>query len=308
VREPSATPGVRVCHLMAGNESGAVVVTGASTGIGRATALFLDRKGYRVFAGVRKQPDAEELRRRGSDRLTPITLDVTDQNSIASAEKQVTEGLRDEGLVGLVNNAGVGGGGGPIEHMSLDDLRSALEVNLIGQVAVTQAFIPLIRRAKGTIVFLASIGGRVASPFMSPYNTSKFGVEALGESLRHELRPWEIDVVVVEPGSIDTEIWGKGNEAVRERVERMPEDARRLYGRQLARFGEVLNETADRGIRPEKVATVIWKAISSDSPRHRYLVGTDAKIGARLKGVLPDRVFSKLAGRRMKMPTDVPSE
>jgi NAD(P)-dependent dehydrogenase (short-subunit alcohol dehydrogenase family) len=293
---------------MAGNESGAVVVTGASTGIGRATALLLDRKGYRVFAGIRKQADADELSRTGSDRLTSITIDVADEQSIAAARRQVAEALGDQGLVGLVNNAGVGGGGGPIEHMSLDDLRAALEVNLVGQVAVTQAFLPLIRRGKGTIVFLASIGGRVASPFMSPYNTSKFGVEALGESLRHELRPWEIDVVVVEPGSIDTEIWGKAAETARDRVEGMPEDARRLYGKQLTRFGEMIRETAGRGIPPEKVATVVWKAISSDNPRHRYLVGTDAKIGGRLKGVLPDRVFSRLAGRQMKMPTDAPSE
>jgi NAD(P)-dependent dehydrogenase (short-subunit alcohol dehydrogenase family) len=292
---------------MAGNANGAVVVTGASTGIGRATALLLDGRGYRVFAGVRKEADADELRKRGSDQLTPVTLDVTKADQIDSVREQVAEAVGKGGLVGLVNNAGVGGGG-PIEFMPLDELRGTLEVNLIGQVAVTQAFIPLIRRAKGTIVFIASIGGRVASAFMSPYNTSKFAVEALGESLRHELRPWEIDVVVVEPGSIDTEIWAKGNEQVRERVDELPEDARRLYGRQLSRFGEVLNETASRGIPPEKVAEVIHKAIASDNPRHRYLVGTDAKIAGRLKGTLPDRTFSKLVARQLKMPTDVPPE
>ena len=292
---------------MAGNAIGAVVVTGASTGIGRATALLLDREGYRVFAGIRKEADARELAKDGSDRLTPITLDVTDAEQIDSARQQVTDAVGDEGLVGLVNNAGVGGGG-PIEFMPLDELRRTLEINLIGQVAVTQAFIPLMRKAKGTIVFIASIGGRVASPFMSPYNTSKFGIEALGESLRHELRPWEIDVVVVEPGSIDTDIWAKGNEQIRERLEELQEDARRLYGRQLARFAEGINETASRGIPPGKVAEVIHKSIASDNPRHRYLVGTDAKIGARLKGTLPDRTFSKLAARQMKMPTDVPPE
>src|ERR671924_841119 len=180
---------------MGGNASGAVVVTGASTGIGRATALLLDGRGYRVFAGVRKEADADELRRRGSDPLTPVTLDVTEADQIESARERVAEAVGKGGLVGLVNNAGVGGGG-PIEFMPLDELRGTLEVNLIGQVAVTQAFIPLIRKARGTIVFIASIGGRVASPFMSPYNTSKFAVEAVGESLRHELRPWEIDVAV----------------------------------------------------------------------------------------------------------------
>jgi NAD(P)-dependent dehydrogenase (short-subunit alcohol dehydrogenase family) len=292
---------------MAGNTSGAVVVTGASSGIGRTTALQLDADGYHVFAGVRKEADARELSRDCSDRLTPITLDVTQAGQIEAARQQVAEAVGDHGVVGLVNNAGVGGGG-PIEFMPLDELRRTLEINLIGQVAVTQAFIPLLRRPKGTIVFIASIGGRVASPFMSPYNTSKFAIEALGESLRHELRPWEINVVVVEPGSIDTEIWSKGNDQLRERLEEMPEDARRLYGQQISRFGEVLNETASRGIPAEKVAEVIHKAIASENPKHRYLVGTDAKIGARLKGTLPDRTFSKLAARQIKMPTDVPPE
>jgi NAD(P)-dependent dehydrogenase (short-subunit alcohol dehydrogenase family) len=292
---------------MAGNESGAVVVTGASTGIGRATALLLDRRGYRVLAGVRKEEDAKSLADGASDRLTPIKIDVTKQRSITSSRESVERAIGSDGLVGLVNNAGVGGGG-PIEFMDLDHLRDTLEVNLIGQVAVTQAFLPLLRKAKGTIVFLASIGGRVASPFLSPYNISKFGVEALGESLRHELQPWDIDVVVVEPGSIDTAIWAKGAETTRDLVEEMPEDARRFYGAQMSRFGEVLQETASRGIAPEKVAKVIHKAIRSDNPRHRYLVGTDAKIGARLKGTVPDRTFSKLIGRQLKMPTDVPPD
>ncbi len=292
---------------MAGNESGAVVVTGASTGIGRATALLLDKKGYRVFAGVRKQADAESLSEEASDRLTPITIDVTKERSIASAKEKVERAVGDDGLVGLVNNAGIGTGG-PVESMDLNDLRQALEVNLVGQVAVTQAFLPQIREAKGTVVFIASIGGRIASPFMSPYNTSKFGVEALGESLRHELKPWDIDVVVIEPGSIDTPIWEKGAETIDEQTSKLSPTVKRLYGKQLDRMEEVLKETASRGIPPEKVAKAIHTAISSDNPRHRYLVGTDAKIAARLKGSLPDRTFSKLAGRQFKMPTDVPAK
>jgi NAD(P)-dependent dehydrogenase (short-subunit alcohol dehydrogenase family) len=290
---------------MAGNSSGAVVVTGASTGIGRATALLLDEKGYRVFAGVRKEEDAKALSEAGSDRLTPITIDVTKQRSITSAQKEVEGAVGKDGLVGLVNNAGVGGGG-PIEFMPLDSFRDTLEVNLVGQIAVTQAFMALLRQAKGTIVFIASIGGRVATPFLSPYNASKFGIEALGESLRGELKPWDIDVAVVEPGSIDTQIWAKGADTAAEQVEGLSPDAQRLYGKQLVRFGEVLGETAERGIHPDKVAKVIHKAIRSDKPRHRYLVGTDAKIAARLKGTLPERTFSKLVARQTKMPTDVP--
>jgi Short-chain dehydrogenases of various substrate specificities len=292
---------------MAGNESGAVVVTGASTGIGRATALLLDEKGYRVFAGTRKEADAESLAQEASDRLTPITIDVTDDSSISAAREKVQGAVGEDGLVGLVNNAGVGGGG-PIEFMSLDSFRETLEVNLVGQIAVTQAFLPLIRTAKGTIVFIASIGGRIATPFLSPYNTSKFGIEALGESLRAELKPWNIDVAVVEPGSIDTQIWAKGADTAAEQIKELSPDGQRLYGRQLTRFGEVLAETADRGIPPEKVANVIHKAIRSDKPRHRYLVGTDAKVAARLKGNLPERTFSRMLGRQMKMPTDVPQK
>src|SRR3954454_2109402 len=216
---------------MAGNESGAVLVTGASTGIGRATALYLDKQGYRVFAGVRKQVDADSLAEDASDQITPITVDVTEESSIGAARDQVQRTVGEDGLVGLVNNAGIGDGG-PVETMDLDVLRKVLEVNLVGQVAVTQAFLPMIRKVPGTIVFIASIGGRIASPFMSPYNTSKFGVEALSESLRQELAPWAIDVVVIEPGSIDTPIWDKGVETIGE----MPEASKRLYGRQMKRM------------------------------------------------------------------------
>ena len=292
---------------MAGKESGAVVVTGASTGIGRATALFLDKKGYRVFAGVRKQADAKALAADASDQLTPITIDVTKERSIKAAKDKVQRVVGKDGLVGLVNNAGVGDGG-PVETMDLDILRNVLEVNLVGQVAVTQAFLPLIRKAPGTIVFIASIGGRIASPFMSPYNTSKFAVEALGESLRQELAPWEIDVVVIEPGSIDTPIWKKGAETIDDQMAKLKPAAKRLYSKQLRRMDEVLTETANRGIAPEKVAKVIHTAISSENPKHRYLVGRDAKIAAKLKGALPDRTFKKLIDRQVKMPTDVPSK
>lgn len=292
---------------MAGNESGAVVVTGASTGIGRATALLLDKKGYRVFAGVRKQADADSLAEEGSDRLTPITIDVTEERSIKAAKDKVQRAVGTDGLVGLVNNAGVGDGG-PVETMDLDMLRNVLEVNLVGQVAVTQAFLPLIREAPGTIVFIASIGGRIASPFMSPYHTSKFAIEALGESLRQELAPWAIDVVVVEPGSIDTPIWEKGAQTIDEQMAKLTLAAKRLYSKQLRRMDEVLRETASRGIAAEKVASTIHTAIQSENPKHRYLVGRDAKIAARLKGTLPDRTFTKLITRQVKMPTDVPAK
>jgi NAD(P)-dependent dehydrogenase (short-subunit alcohol dehydrogenase family) len=293
---------------MAANEKGAVLVTGASTGIGRATALLLDRKGYRVFAGFRRQEHADSLEEEASGNLTPVKIDVSSKRSISNAQNTVQRAVGDEGLAALFNNAGVASGG-PIEFMDVDDLRQVLEVNVVGQVAVTQTFLPLLRKAEQpTILFTSSIGGRVASPFLSPYNVSKFGIEALSDSLRRELAPWGIRVVVIEPGSIDTEIWAKGRETMLERVRGLPEEARRLYGAQLARYGEVLQETAESGIHPEKVAEVVERAISSPNPKTRYLVGTDAKVAARISAALPDKTLDRLLRRQLKMPTDVPPE
>jgi NAD(P)-dependent dehydrogenase (short-subunit alcohol dehydrogenase family) len=290
---------------MASNESGAVVVTGASTGIGRATALYLDRKGYSVFAGVRKQKDAESLEADGSDRITPITIDVTNERSIKTAEHRVGRSIGKEGFAGLVNNAGVGFGG-PVEYIPLDDYRQSFEVNFFGQIAVTQAFLPHLRRARGTIVNITSIGGRIASPFMSPYNGTKFALEALSDSLRNELRPWGIDVVAIEPGSIATPIWDKAGDRAAEMQASMPDEARRLYGAQIERFGNALQDTASKGIPPERVAQVIHKAIRLDNPKARYLVGTDAKVGARLNSLLTDRGFDRFVARRMKLPKEAP--
>ena len=199
-------------------QKGAVVVTGASTGIGRATALHLDEQGYKVFAGVRKQADADSLEKEGSERLTPVTIDVAEQRSIDGRAQggPATPSAR-RGLAGLVNNAGIADAG-PVEHLPVDEFQKVIDVNLVGQYAVTQAFLPLLRRGDGTIVFITSIGGRVASPFFSPYNAAKFGLEGMADSLRRELKPWKgMDVVVVEPGSIATPIWEKGERQLRGR-------------------------------------------------------------------------------------------
>jgi NAD(P)-dependent dehydrogenase (short-subunit alcohol dehydrogenase family) len=290
---------------MAGNESGAVVVTGASTGIGRATALLLDQKGYRVFAGIRKEADAKSLAEAGSDRLSPITIDVAKPESIASAKEQVEEAVGSDGLVGLVNNAGVGSGG-PLEFIPIDDFREVLEVNVTGQLAVTQAFLPLIRKAKGTVVFIASIGGRIASPFLGPYSASKFAIEALGETLRREVSPWGIDVAVIEPGSIVTNIWDKAEDALNEQEERLPSEAQGFYGPQLESWAKVFIGRGRKGIAPEKVATVVHQAISSSRPKPRYLVGMDAKVGAKLNAALPRRTFDGLMRRQYKLPKEAP--
>jgi NAD(P)-dependent dehydrogenase (short-subunit alcohol dehydrogenase family) len=274
------------------------LVTGASTGIGRATALRLDSAGWRVFAGVRKEVDAEALRSAASERLMPVMIDVTDPAQIAAAAEQVGTALGDAGLDGLVNNAGVAIPS-PLETMPIDDFRRQVEVNLTGQVAVTQALLSQIRAAKGRIVFISSIGGRIAFPFTGAYHAAKFGVEAVGDTLRQELRSWGISVSIVEPGSIDTPIWNRGTTAADEIGERVGDSQEALYGKSIGRYRELMKKTGERGIPPEKVATAVEHALTASRPRARYLVGLDAKIQARVKIVIPTPVWDRIVARMM---------
>lgn len=273
-----------------------VLVTGASTGIGRATALRLDASGWRVFAGVRDPADGESLRAAGSERLTPLTLDVTDSEQIAAAAARVEE-ESESGLHGLVNNAGVAIPG-PLETIPLEDFRRQLEVNLVAYVAVTQAMLHSIRKAKGRVVFVSSIGGRIAFPFGGPYHASKFGTEAIGDVFRQELRPWGLRVAIVEPGSIDTPIWERGQRKATE-IEAKAPKTDLLYGAAIEKFRKVIQDTAERGIPPEKVAKAIAHALESNRPRSRYLVGLDAKVQARLKPLIPTPLFDRIVARTM---------
>jgi NAD(P)-dependent dehydrogenase (short-subunit alcohol dehydrogenase family) len=275
-----------------------VLVTGASTGIGRASALRLDRSGWRVFAGVRKEADADSLRAEGSERLRPLILDVTDAGQIAAAAETV-EREAEGGLDGLVNNAGVAVPG-PLETVPLEDLRHQLEVNLVAYVAVTQAMLGEIRRAEGRVVFLSSIGGRIAFPFGGPYHASKFATEAIGDVFRQELRPWRLKVSIVEPGSIDTPIWERGQRKAEEIEARAP-NTNLLYGAAIEKFRKVIEETAERGIPPEKVAKAIAHALESPRPKSRYLVGLDAKAQARLKPLIPTALFDRVVARQLNL-------
>jgi NAD(P)-dependent dehydrogenase (short-subunit alcohol dehydrogenase family) len=274
---------------------GAVVVTGSSTGIGRACALHLDRLGFKVFAGVRADEAGERLRREASGPLEPLILDVTDAGQITQAAERVSQASEGH-LAGLVNNAGIGVGG-PLEVLPVSDFRHQLEVNLIGQVAVTQAFIPALRRARGRLVFISSIGGLLVTPFMSPYHASKFGIEAVGDALRLELRPFGVKVSIVEPGSIATPIWEKGSATAKAVRGSLSAEGEQLYGKSLARAEEMLGQNAARGAPPEKVAKVVAHALTARRPRTRYLVGADARTMAALKRVLPDRLRDRLVAR-----------
>lgn len=271
------------------------LVTGASTGIGRATALRLDGAGWKVFAGVRREEDAESLREAGGEHLAPLILDVTEAEQIAAAAATIEAGGK--GLDGLVNNAGISIAS-PLETLPIEDFRRQIEVNLTGQVAVTQAVLPAIRRVRGRIVFISSIGGRIAFPLTGAYHAAKFGVEAAGDIFRQELRPWRISVSIVEPGSIDTPIWERGERTADEIGERSPQ-REALYGKAIESYRKVIRNTAERGIAPEKVAQVVEHALAARRPRSRYLVGLDAKVQARLKPWIPTPVFDRIVARAM---------
>jgi NAD(P)-dependent dehydrogenase (short-subunit alcohol dehydrogenase family) len=269
-----------------------VLVTGASTGIGRAVSLRLDAAGWRVYAGVRREEDADALRAAGSERLEPLTLDITDAGQIEDAAARIEAG---PGLDGLVNNAGVAIPG-PLETLAIEDFRRQVEVNLTGHVAVTQAMLPAIRAARGRIVFVSSIGGGVAFPLTGAYHAAKFGIEAVGDVFRQELRPWGISVSIVEPGSIDTPIWERG-ERTAEEIGTPQREA--LYGSMVERYRKVIRDTAERGIPPEKAARTIEHALSASRPRARYLVGFEAKLAARAKLLTPTPIFDRIVARQM---------
>jgi NAD(P)-dependent dehydrogenase (short-subunit alcohol dehydrogenase family) len=277
---------------------GAVVITGTSSGIGRACALRLDGAGFDVFACVRKPDDGKRLRDHASERLRPLIVDVTDEESIAAAAGTVRRAVGDSGVAGLVNNAGMTVAG-PLEFLPLDELRQQLEVNLIGQVAATQAFLPLIRKARGRIVNVSSVGGRVAHGFLGPYHASKFAIEAVTDSLRKELRPWGIHVIAIEPGSIATPIWEKGEDSAAEMLDRMPPEGRELYGEAIPKVAETARKTGERAIPADRVAKVVERALTGRRPRTRYLVGIDARAQVALDGLLPDRAMDALEARFM---------
>lgn len=280
-----------------------VLITGASSGIGRASALRLARSGWTVLAGVRDLAAGERLIEEADadGHVVPLKLDVTDAAQIARAAQRIDEtpqpGQPGTGrLDALVNNAGVGVGG-PLELVALDDLRWQFEVNVFGQVAMTQAMLPALRRARGRIVLVSSIGGRVAMPFTAPYAASKHAIEAIGDTLRVELRRSNVQVAIVEMASVATPIWDKGK-ADADRVT-IPPGLQAEYGQVPGAMEKVLEDAAARGIPPEQVAEAIERALTSPRMKARYLVGRQARGMLLAKRLLPDLVFDRVARRAM---------
>jgi NAD(P)-dependent dehydrogenase (short-subunit alcohol dehydrogenase family) len=281
---------------------GAVLITGASTGIGEACALHLDQRGFRIFAGVRRPADAEALRAKAGPRLAPLLLDVTDAASIAAARTEVERATGEAGLAGLVNNAGIAVAG-PLEILPLREFRKQIEVNVTGALAVTQAFLPLLRRARGRIVQMGSISGRLATPFNGAYSMSKFALEAMTDALRIELLPWGLEVSIIEPGSVATPIWEKSQRYSGEMARQIPAERRELYRRAYDAMRDAARQAGEAGIRPREVARAVEHALTARKPKTRYLVGKNVRLYSWLAKFLPDRARDRMIARRLGLPT-----
>lgn len=280
---------------------GAVVITGASSGIGAACARHLDQLGFTVWAGVRRKTDGDALARAASPRLRVVMLDVTDPMSIAEAGRAIAEGTSGSGLAALVNNAGISVAG-PLELLPLAEVRTQFEVNVIGALAVTQVLLPSLRLARGRIVNISSIAGLAATPFLGAYCGSKFALEAMSDALRMELAPWGIAVSLVEPGAIQSQIWQRATMSATRVLGEVAPEALALYAEPLGRMQKVIAGAAARAIPADAVAHIVARALTASRPRTRYLVGTDARFRALLKRILPDRAQDRLLAWFMGVP------
>jgi NAD(P)-dependent dehydrogenase (short-subunit alcohol dehydrogenase family) len=278
----------------------AVVITGASTGIGAACALEMGRRGWRVFAGVRTDAAAQTLRQRATGRLTPLMLDLTDPAAIAEAARKVSDEVAEAGLSGLVNNAGIVVAG-PLEMLPLEEFRKQLEINVLGQVAVTQAMLPLVRTARGRIVNVASLNGRLVVPFLGAYSASKFALEAISDALRLELRRWGIAVSVVEPGSVKTPIWEKTEAEADRLAQQAGPRLDELYGRDIAAFRAMSHRQADQGMPVQRVVRAVVHALTSRRPRTRYPVGSQTRWAIFAARFLPDRLRDWMVRMAVRM-------
>ncbi len=271
-----------------------VLVTGASSGLGRVCALQLEEAGFRVFAGVRKEADARALAEAGAHgRIVPVLVDVTDGKSVAAAAERVSAEVGEDGLWGLVNNAGICVSA-PLECVSPERLREQLDTNVVGQLAVTQAFLPLLRRTRGRVVNVTSGLGSVAIPFLGAYAAAQFAKEALTDVLRRELAPQGVDVTLVQPGAIMTPIWGKVSDVARAAMDGVPEQLAELYRIPFNRFLHHNERQArESPTRPEDFAETVRQALTARRPRTRYRVGPDARKVSVLARVLPDTALDR---------------
>jgi NAD(P)-dependent dehydrogenase (short-subunit alcohol dehydrogenase family) len=278
----------------------AVLITGASTGIGAASVVALARRGLRVFAGVRNAADGERLGAH-SDRIVSVMLDVTDREQVVSAAESLGRTLGEDGLAGLVNNAGVVVAG-PVETLPLDHFRRQFEVNVLGQIAVTQAFLPLLRKARGRIVNMSSLNGRIASPYLAAYSASKHALEAINNALRVELRTWGIRVIVIAPGATATPIWNKSLASANALSNEVSDHGIGLYQEDLDAMRAAVQRLADGALPVESVVRCVVHALTARWPFSRYPVGLKVNLLLRAHKWIPDRIWDSIIQRSLRLP------
>jgi len=274
---------------------GSVLITGASTGIGLCCAQRMASKGFRVFAGVRKEADAERLARLDGGNIAPVMLDVADEAQVERAAQHVAGSLRGAPLIGLVNNAGITCGG-PLEAVSMEEFRAQYDVNVFGAVAMTKALLPQLRASRGRIVNISSVSGLVAFAGFAPYASSKFALEAVTDALRRELHPHGVFACAVQPGAVQSAVWEKGKQQTSVRRSSLTPELATAYGPLVDWLGEIARDIEARAISPERVADLVEHALTSGKPRVRYRVGPNSAIIYALS-CLPTRVVDYLAAR-----------
>jgi NAD(P)-dependent dehydrogenase (short-subunit alcohol dehydrogenase family) len=275
-----------------------VVVTGVSTGIGLGIARVLVGHGAHVFGSVRAARDGQRLRGAFGDQFTPLLFDITEPAAVRDAAASVRAALDGHTLHGLVNNAGIATFG-PLLYQPVEEVRRQMDVNLLGAVSVTQAFAPLLgvdrtlSGARGRIINISSVAGKLAAPFLGAYAASKHALEGLSDSLRRELLLYGIDVVIVEPGAVATPIWDKGEEAGTAAYDATD------FGPALRQFGAYMIAQGRKGLPPEHIGHVVWKALTARRPRARYAVLHGRLLSWTLPLLLPARTVDRQLGRRL---------
>jgi NAD(P)-dependent dehydrogenase (short-subunit alcohol dehydrogenase family) len=277
-----------------------VLVTGTSTGIGEATALHLAEQGFHVFAGVRRAKDGEALQARASGPLTPLIIDVTKEQTISAARATVEKAVGKRGLAGVVNNAGIAVPG-PLELQPMSDFRLQLETNLFGPLAVIQAFMPLIRRGNGRIVNVGSVGGMVVLPITGAYSVSKFGLHAMSDALRLELRQWGIHVSLVQVAPVESAIYAKTYAALDGLESKLGVEGYRRYKPQITAVRKATEEAESDAESAVVIAKAIHHALTSDKPKTRYLAGHGGR-QVQAAAALPDRARDKALARELGLP------
>ncbi len=277
-----------------------VLITGASTGIGKACALSLDELGFRVFAGVRRQSDGEALQSHSSDWLKPVTIDVTVPETIEQTADTIQAVVGESGLFGLVNNAGILVPG-PLECIPIDQIRRQYEVNVFGVIATTQAMLPLLRAAEGRIVNIGSISGKAAPPYLGAYSSTKFALESITDVFRMELARWNIDVSIIEPDSVATPIWSKLLKNAAQLGENLPESVRKLYEQDLTSMAEASQKMDETGMSVDRVVKAVRHSLTARRPKTRYPVGFRTEAAFWASRHLPDRMRDGFMRRAMGM-------